>query len=124
MTAINENFQKLPGSYLFSEIARRVAAYEQEHPDKKLIRLGIGDVTRPLPEAVTAAMHRAVDDMATAGGFHGYGPEQGYDFLREAIARCDYQAGNGTSSPVRSSSPTGPRATAATSWTCLHGKTG
>ena len=94
MTAINENFQKLPGSYLFSEIARRVAAYEQEHPDKKLIRLGIGDVTRPLPEAVTAAMHRAVDDMATAGGFHGYGPEQGYDFLREAIARCDYQARN------------------------------
>ena len=86
MTAINENFQKLPGSYLFSEIARRVAAYEQEHPDKKLIRLGIGDVTRPLPGAVTAAMHRAVDDMATAGGFHGYGPEQGYDFLREAIA--------------------------------------
>ena len=61
MTAINENFQKLPGSYLFSEIARRVAAYEQEHPDKKLIRLGIGDVTRPLPEAVTAAMHRAED---------------------------------------------------------------
>ena len=94
MTAINENFQKLPGSYLFSEIARRVAAYEQEHPDKKLIRLGIGDVTRPLPEAVTAAMHKAVDDMATAGGFHGYGPEQGYDFLREAIARCDYQARN------------------------------
>ena len=114
MTAINENFQKLPGSYLFSEIARRVAAYEQEHPDKKLIRLGIGDVTRPLPEAVTAAMHRAVDDMATAGGFHGYGPEQGYDFLREAIARCTrcmwtptpWPAGLGTTTRPLAAGPT------------------
>lgn len=92
MTQINENYLKLPGSYLFSEIARRVAAFTQANPDKSLIKLGIGDVTRPLPPAVTEAMHRAVDDMATAPGFHGYGPEQGYDFLREAIARHDYAA--------------------------------
>ena len=94
MTRINENYLKLPGSYLFSEIARRVAAYSQAHPDKKLIKLGIGDVTRPLPPAVLEAMHRAVDEMGTAAGFRGYGPEQGYPFLREAIARYDY-AGRG-----------------------------
>ena len=92
MVTINENYQKLPGSYLFSEIARRVAAYSEAHPEKRLIRLGIGDVTRPLAPAVTAAMHQAVDEMATAEGFHGYGPEQGYPFLREVIAREDYQA--------------------------------
>lgn len=92
MTTINKNYLKLPGSYLFSEIARRVAAYSAENPEKKIIRLGIGDVTRPLPLAVTAAMHAAVDEMATAEGFHGYGPEQGYEFLRSAIARHDYNA--------------------------------
>lgn len=92
MTTINQNYLKLPGSYLFSEIARRVAAYAAEHPEAKLIRLGIGDVTRPLPAAVTAAMHAAVDEMASAQGFHGYGPEQGYDFLRCAIAEYDYNA--------------------------------
>lgn len=92
MTTINQNYLKLPGSYLFSEIARRVTAYSAEHPEAKLIRLGIGDVTRPLPAAVTAAMHAAVDKMATAQGFHGYGPEQGYDFLRSAIAQHDYKA--------------------------------
>ncbi len=92
MAQINENYLKLPGSYLFSEIARRVAAYSQANPDAKLIKLGIGDVTRPLPPAVTAAMHEAVDEMATASGFHGYGPEQGYDFLRNAIAQYDYAA--------------------------------
>ena len=92
MTTINRNYLKLPGSYLFSEIARRVAVYAVANPDKKLIRLGIGDVTRPLVPAVTAAMHAAVDEMATAEGFHGYGPEQGYDFLREAIAAHDYHA--------------------------------
>ncbi|OUQ23530.1 LL-diaminopimelate aminotransferase [Flavonifractor sp. An135] len=91
MVQMNANFQKLPGSYLFSEIARRVSAYTEANPDKKLIKLGIGDVTLPLPAAVTAAMHAAVDEMATAGGFHGYGPEQGYAFLRDAIARQDYQ---------------------------------
>lgn len=92
MVTINENFLKLPGSYLFSEIARRVAVYTGEHPEKDIIRLGIGDVTRPLPPAVTAAMHSAVDEMATAEGFHGYGPEQGYAFLREVIAAQDYRA--------------------------------
>ncbi len=92
MANINANYNKLPGSYLFSEIARRVAAYSQENPEKAIIRLGIGDVTRPLPAAVTAAMHKAVDEMASAAGFHGYGPEQGYDFLRNAIAQADYKA--------------------------------
>ena len=92
MVTINENYQKLPGSYLFSEIARRVAAYSEAHPEKRLIRLGIGDVTRPLVPAVTEAMHKAVDEMGTYEGFHGYGPEQGYAFLREAIAKEDYQA--------------------------------
>lgn len=91
MAHINTNFVKLPGSYLFSEIARRVEAYTQENPDKKLIKLGIGDVTRPLAPAVIEAMHKAVEEMGTAQGFHGYGPEQGYEFLREAIARHDYQ---------------------------------
>lgn len=91
MAQINANFLKLPGSYLFSEIARRVTAYSEANPDKKLIKLGIGDVTRPLPAAVTAAMHAAVDEMATTEGFHGYGPEQGYAFLREAIAQHDYR---------------------------------
>ncbi len=92
MVTINENYQRLPGSYLFSEIARRVAAYSEANPSKRLIRLGIGDVTRPLTPAVTQAMHQAVDEMATVTGFHGYGPEQGYAFLREAIAKEDYQA--------------------------------
>lgn len=92
MTTINKNYLKLPGSYLFSEIGRRVTAYSQANPDAKLIRLGIGDVTMPLGSVVTAAMHAAVDEMATAKGFHGYGPEQGYEFLRTAIAEFDYTA--------------------------------
>lgn len=87
---VNSNYQKLPGSYLFSEIARRVAAYSAAHPDAKLIKLGIGDVTRPLPAAVIEAMHKAVDEMGAAETFRGYGPEQGYDFLREAIAAHDF----------------------------------
>ena len=91
MAHINTNFGKLPGSYLFSEIARRVEAYTQENPDKKLIKLGIGDVTRPLAPAVIQAMYKAVEEMGTVQDFHGYGPEQGYEFLREAIARHDYQ---------------------------------
>ncbi len=88
---INENYQKLPGSYLFSEIARRTAAYSAANPDKTLIRLGIGDVTRPLPAAVLEAMHKAVDEMGAVETFRGYGPEQGYDFLRRAIVEQDYQ---------------------------------
>ena len=92
MVHVNENFCKLPGSYLFSEIGRRVARFSGEHPEAELIRLGIGDVTRPLVPAVVEAMERAAAEMGTPEGFHGYGPEQGYDFLRQAIARHDYQA--------------------------------
>lgn len=87
---INENYLKLPGSYLFSEINRRAAAYAAANPDKKLIKLGIGDVTRPLPAAVLEAMHKAVDEMGCSETFRGYGPEQGYDFLRNAIVANDY----------------------------------
>ena len=92
MAHINANYQKLPGSYLFSEIARRVAAYSDEHPEAKLIKLGIGDVTRPLVPAVIEALHKAVDEMGQAETFRGYGPEQGYDFLRQAVAEHDYAA--------------------------------
>lgn len=92
MANINENYQKLPGSYLFAEIARRVAAYTTAHPDKKLIKLGIGDVTQPLCPAVIEAMHKAVDEMGSKETFRGYGPEQGYDFLREAIRQNDFLA--------------------------------
>ena len=90
MAFINDNFLKLPGSYLVSEIARRVEAFKASHPGVKLIRLGIGDVTRPLPPACIEAMHKAVDEMASADTFHGYGPEQGYEFLRRAIVENDY----------------------------------
>ena len=92
MVKINENYLKLPGSYLFSEVARRIAAYTAAHPGVTITKLSIGDVTRPLVPAVIQAMHKAVDEMGTAEGFHGYGPEQGYPFLREAIARHDYAA--------------------------------
>ncbi len=87
---INDNFQKLPGNYLFSEVARRLAAYQEEHPEAKMIKLGIGDVTRPLVPAVIQAMHEAVEEMSAAETFKGYGPEQGYGFLREAISQHDY----------------------------------
>ena len=92
MVKINDNYLKLPGSYLFSEVARRISAYTAAHPQAKITKLSIGDVTRPLVPAVTEAMHKAVDEMGTAEGFHGYGPEQGYPFLREAIAQYDYAA--------------------------------
>ena len=85
MTKVNQNFLKLPGSYLFSEVARRISVYSAAHPEAKIIKLSIGDVTRPLAPAVIQAMHRAVDEMGTFEGFHGYGPEQGYDFVREAV---------------------------------------
>ena len=91
MAKINENFLKLPGSYLFSTIAKKVDEYQEANPDAQIIRMGIGDVTRPLAPAVTDAMHKAVDEMGTAEGFHGYGPEQGYDFLRELISKNDYK---------------------------------
>lgn len=82
---INYNYENLQESYLFAETAKRVNAYSHSHPEAKLIRMGIGDVTRPLPEAVVKALHRASDEMGKAETFRGYGPEQGYDFLREAV---------------------------------------
>lgn len=94
MILANHCYQNLAGSYLFSEIAKRVNKYSSEHPDKKIIRLGIGDVTKPLPDSVIAALHKAVDEQATPEGFRGYGPEQGYDFLRETIVEdCFKQFG-------------------------------
>ena len=92
MIRVNDNFCKLKTTYLFTEIAHRVAAYAASHPDADIIRMGIGDVTRPIAPAAIEAMHRAVDEMASAETFHGYGPEQGYDFLRRAIADGDYRA--------------------------------
>ncbi|MDR0284355.1 MAG: LL-diaminopimelate aminotransferase [Propionibacteriaceae bacterium] len=92
MATINPNFAKLPGNYLFADIARQVEEYAAAHPGDELIRLGIGDVTRPIAPAVTAAMHAAVDEMAQAASFHGYGPYEGYEFLRRAIQRYDYAA--------------------------------
>ena len=92
MYKINENYLNLQGSYLFSTIARKISDYQQANPEKKIIRLGIGDVTQPLAPSIIRALHNAVDEMGTAEGFHGYGPEQGYAFLREAIAANDYQA--------------------------------
>ena len=90
MATINDNYLKLPGSYLFAEIARRVAAFRKAHPEADIIRLGIGDVTQPLPMACIEAMHKAVDEMAHAETFHGYGPEQGYTFLTDAIIEHNY----------------------------------
>ena len=90
MPHINEQYLKLPGSYLFSEIARKVNAYKEAHPEAELIRLGIGDVTRPLPPSVIRALHEAVEEQATSAGFRGYGPEQGYRFLTEVIAAGDF----------------------------------
>lgn len=92
MYKINDNYQKLPGSYLFSTIGKKVSAYCKDHPDKEVIRLGIGDVTQPLAPAILKAMHRAVDEMGCAETFHGYAPELGYEFLREAIVKGDYEA--------------------------------
>jgi len=92
MYKINDNFLKLPGSYLFSTIAKKVNTYSAEHPDKTLIRLGIGDVTQPLAPAVTDALHKAVDEMGEADSFHGYAPDLGYSFLRETIAEKDYKS--------------------------------
>lgn len=90
MTLVNEHFLKLPNNYLFSDIAKKVNAFKVSHPKTDLIRLGIGDVTRPLPQASIEAMHKAVDELANKETFHGYGPEQGYDFLIDAVIRNDY----------------------------------
>lgn len=92
MALINENYTKLPGSYLFSDIARKVTEFKAANPQANIIRLGIGDVTKPLPPAVIDAMHKAVDEMADASTFRGYGPEQGYDFIVNAIVENDYKS--------------------------------
>lgn len=94
MIKINENFLEMQDSYLFSTIAKKVAEYTKANPDKEVIKLGIGDVTRPIVPACIEAMHRAVDEIGTKEGFRGYGPEQGYDFLRKAIVQNDYKARN------------------------------
>lgn len=92
MFKINDNYLKLPGSYLFSTIGKKVAAFTEANPDKKIIRLGIGDVTLPLAPAVITAMHGAVDEMAESSTFKGYAPDLGYEFLRKAIADNDFAA--------------------------------
>lgn len=90
MALVNEHFLKLPGNYLFADIAKRVNAFKVSHPKVKVISLGIGDVTRPLAPVVIEAMHKAVDEMSNKATFRGYGPERGYDFLREAIQKNDF----------------------------------
>ena len=91
MIKVNDNFCKLPAGYLFSEVARRIDAYRKSHPEAEIIRMGIGDVTCPICQAAVDAMHRAADDQLSVFTFHGYGPEQGYSFLREKIAEYDYK---------------------------------
>lgn len=91
MFKVNEDYLKLPGSYLFSTIGKKVAAFQAANPDKSIIRLGIGDVTQPLAPAIIEALHSAVDEMAHAETFHGYAPDLGYEFLRNAMAKNDYQ---------------------------------
>ena len=91
MVSVNHNYLKLPGSYLFSTIGKKVRAYKEENPDKEVISLGIGDVTQPLVPAIIDALHGAVEEMAHAETFHGYAPDLGYEFLRRAIAKNDYQ---------------------------------
>ncbi|MCP9837399.1 LL-diaminopimelate aminotransferase [Cyanobium sp. N.Huapi 1H5] len=92
MVQVNDSYLRLKAGYLFPEIARRVKAFTEAHPEAAVIRLGIGDVTEPLPAACRQAMQQAIEAMGTREGFHGYGPEQGYAWLREAIARHDFQA--------------------------------
>ena len=92
MFTINEDYLKLPGSYLFSDIAKKVAAYKEANPEKELIRLGIGDVTQPIAPAIIEALHKAVDEMGQADTFHGYAPDLGYEFLRSVISKQDYKA--------------------------------
>ena len=91
MAYVNENYLKLPGSYLFSEIARRIAQFKEDNPDADIIKMGIGDVTRPLPPAVIDAMSKAVEEMSRPESFRGYGPEQGYNFLVEKIIENDFK---------------------------------
>ena len=91
MIKINENFEKIQASYLFSTVAKKVAEFQKNNPNAKIIKLGIGDVTRPLPKVCINAMKKAADEMGDAATFRGYGPEQGYDFLRNAIVENEYK---------------------------------
>ena len=91
MTQLNTHLQQLKGSYLFTEIVNRTQAYKAEHPEAKILRLGVGDVTRPLPQPILDAMHKAVEEMGNAETFRGYGPEEGYAWLRTAIVDNDYR---------------------------------
>lgn len=91
MFKVNENYLKLPGSYLFSLIGKKVGAFQEAHPDRKVIRLGIGDVTQPIAPVIVESLHRAVDEMGRAESFHGYAPDLGYGFLRDVIADSDYR---------------------------------
>ena len=88
MVTVNRNYLKLPGSYLFSTIAKKVSAYQAANPDVEIVRLGIGDVTQPLAPAIIEALHKSVDEMANAETFHGYAPDLGYEFLRSEIGRA------------------------------------
>jgi LL-diaminopimelate aminotransferase len=115
MARINDHYLKLAGGYLFPEIGRRVRAFQEKEPSAKLIRLGIGDVVLPIGASIRAAMHRAIDEMGAEDTFKGYGPDQGYDFLRDAIVEHDYKARGATVSPARCSSRTAASATAGTS---------
>ncbi|HRX16916.1 MAG TPA: aminotransferase class I/II-fold pyridoxal phosphate-dependent enzyme, partial [Spirochaetota bacterium] len=99
MITVNENFLKLKASYLFSDIAKKVKEFQNNYPDRELIRLGIGDVTEPLPSACIEAFHKAVDEMSDTNTFHGYGPEQGYAFLREAVSENEYKQHGADISP-------------------------
>ncbi|MDR1569499.1 MAG: LL-diaminopimelate aminotransferase [Oscillospiraceae bacterium] len=96
---IQTSVLEIPASYLFSDIGKQVAAYQASHPDKRVIRMGIGDVTRPLPRVCIDALHKATDEMASADTLRGYGPDQGYEFLRDAIARNEYQSRGATIYP-------------------------
>src|SRR5215813_11220835 len=99
MARINDHYLELKRSYLFTDIAARIKAFQAEHPDARIIRLGIGDVTQPLPPAVISALHAAVDDMARVDTFRGYGPDFGYDFLVDLIVAHDYGARGVTIAP-------------------------
>ena len=92
MFKVNQDYLKLPGSYLFSTVARKQREYQAAHPEAEIIKLSIGDVTQPLAPAIVEALHGAVDEMAHAETFHGYAPDLGYEFLRSAIAKNDYQS--------------------------------
>lgn len=92
MIKINENYNRLQASYLFSDIAKKIGAFQKENPDREIIKMGIGDVTLPLPDVCIKALHKAADELACKESFKGYGPEQGYDFLRSAVAENDFNS--------------------------------